>query len=115
MLISSECGVDWKRYSLSRMSATLAIFSVPIAWSVKLGRSAVVQRTDLPASIGAARPAELPPIFDGVIVPIREVQRRYGAWVFEQMAGNKTRAAERLGVDVKTLAKWLSDDGEPPS
>jgi two-component system response regulator HydG len=82
---------------------------------VLLGRSAVVQRPDLPASIASARPAELPPIFDGVIVPIREVQRRYAAWVFEQMAGNKTRAAERLGVDVKTLAKWLSEDVEPPS
>jgi DNA-binding protein Fis len=30
------------------------------------------------------------------------------------MAGNKTRAAERLGVDVKTLAKWLSEEAEPP-
>jgi hypothetical protein len=29
------------------------------------------------------------------------------------MEGNKTRTAERLGVDPKTLAKWLSEETEP--
>ncbi len=82
---------------------------------VLLGRSAVVSREGLPASILAAPPAQLPPIFDGTIAPIRDVQRRYAAWALEQMAGNRTRAAERLGVDVKTLAKWLAEDAEPPS
>jgi two-component system, NtrC family, response regulator HydG len=81
---------------------------------VLLGRSAVIQRADLPAAILSAAPARLPPIFDGTIIPIREVQRRYAAWAYEQMEGNKTRTAERLGVDPKTLAKWLSDETEPP-
>jgi two-component system response regulator HydG len=81
---------------------------------VVLGRSAIIGREDLPASTLEAAPARLPPIFDGAIAPIREVQRRYAAWALEQMAGNKTRAAERLGVDVKTLAKWLSEEAEPP-
>lgn len=80
---------------------------------VLLGRGSVIERADLPAETLSAAPARLPPIFDGSIVPIREVQRRYAAWAFEQMAGNKTRAAERLGVDVKTLAKWLSEETEP--
>jgi two-component system response regulator HydG len=80
---------------------------------VLLGRSAVVQRADLPAAILSAAPARLPAIFDGTIVPIREVQRRYAAWAYEQMEGNKTRTAERLGVDPKTLAKWLSEETEP--
>jgi two-component system response regulator HydG len=79
---------------------------------VLLGRSAVIPREGLPASTLSASPARLPPIFDGSIAPIREVQRRYAAWALEQMAGNKTRAAERLGVDVKTLAKWLAEEGE---
>jgi two-component system response regulator HydG len=81
---------------------------------VVLGRSAVIGREDLPPSTLAVAPARLPPIFDGAIAPIREVQRRYAAWALEQMAGNKTRAAERLGVDVKTLAKWLSEEAESP-
>jgi DNA-binding NtrC family response regulator len=80
---------------------------------VLLGRSAVVQRAALPAAILSAAPPRLPPIFDGTIVPIREVQRRYAAWAYEQMEGNKTRTAERLGVDPKTLAKWLSVEAEP--
>jgi two-component system response regulator HydG len=74
---------------------------------VLLGHSAEIQRADLPAL--SAPPLRLPPVFDGAIVPIREVQRRYAAWALEQMAGNKTRAAERLEVDVKTLTKWLSE------
>jgi two-component system response regulator HydG len=81
---------------------------------VLLGRSAVIQRADLPAATLSAPPARLPPIFDGSIVPIREVQRRYAAWTLEQMGGNKTRAAERLGVDTKTLAKWIAEEVEPP-
>jgi two-component system response regulator HydG len=79
--------------------------------AVLLGRSAEIQPSDLPS--WTARPSRLPPLFDGAILPIREVQRRYAAWALEQMAGNKTRAAERLGVDVKTLAKWISDEGDP--
>ncbi len=79
---------------------------------VLLGRGAEVQASELPASVTAAPPPELPPAFDGTIQPIREVQRRYAAWALERMGGNKTRTAERLGVDVKTLSKWLSgDDG----
>jgi two-component system response regulator HydG len=79
---------------------------------VLLGRSSVVQRADLPAATLSTRPARLPSILDGAIAPIREVQRRYAAWSLEQMAGNKKRAAERLGVDVKTLSKWLSEETE---
>jgi two-component system response regulator HydG len=79
--------------------------------AVLLGRSAEIQPSDLPS--WTARPPQLPPLFDGAILPIRDVQRRYAAWALDQMAGNKTRAAERLGVDVKTLTKWLSDETDP--
>jgi len=36
------------------------------------------------------------------------VQRRYAAWALERFGGHKARTAEALGVDVKTLAKWLA-------
>jgi two-component system response regulator HydG len=41
---------------------------------------------------------------------MRDVQRRYAAWALEQMSGSKSRTAERLGIDVKTLSKWLNEE-----
>jgi len=79
--------------------------------AVLLARTVAVERVDLAAL--AASPPPLPAISDASILPIREVQRRYAAWALEQMQGNKTRAAERLGVDTKTLAKWLLEGAEP--
>jgi DNA-binding NtrC family response regulator len=37
------------------------------------------------------------------------VQRRYAAWALAQCGGYRSRAAEQLGVDVKTLYNWLND------
>ena len=44
------------------------------------------------------------------ILPIRELQKRYAAWALERLGGHKARTAEALGVDVKTLTKWLNED-----
>jgi two-component system response regulator HydG len=74
---------------------------------VLLGRSADVGLADLPANVTQAQPHGLPAPLDGGVLPIREVQRRYAAWALEKMGGRKTRTAEALGVDGKTLAKWL--------
>jgi DNA-binding NtrC family response regulator len=38
-----------------------------------------------------------------------EVQRRYARWALDQLGGHKTRTADRLDVDVKTLNRWLAD------
>ncbi len=75
--------------------------------AVLLGRTPEIGPQDLPQLSG--RPAALPGVFDGTLLPIREVQRRYAAWALDQLSGNKTRTAESLGIDVKTLAKWLQD------
>ena len=50
------------------------------------------------------------PELTGDIVPMIEMQRRYARWALDRMNGHKTRTAERLDVDVKTLNRWLSDD-----
>lgn len=42
------------------------------------------------------------------MIPVRELQRRYAAWALEQTGGHRGRTAERLGIDAKTLAKWLA-------
>ena len=62
---------------------------------------------DLPPAIRDAAPR--PSVaFGDTVIPIRELQRRYAAWAVEQLDGNKKRVCERLGIDPKTLAKWLS-------
>jgi two-component system response regulator HydG len=49
------------------------------------------------------------PSFGGDIIPVRELERRYASWVLEQMGGHRGRTAERLGIDEKTLWRWLSE------
>ncbi len=71
-----------------------------------LGRSAEIGVEDLPPAVrdpAAADPLE----FRGEILPIRELQRRYAAWALTQTGGHRARAAEKLGIDVKTLRGWL--------
>jgi two-component system response regulator HydG len=75
---------------------------------VLLGRSPVVQVEDLPDSVRhPGRPSM--PDFQGDIMPIRELQRRYAAWALTQVGGHKGKAAEKLGIDAKTLWKWLGE------
>ena len=77
---------------------------------VLLGQGAEAQAVDLPAMVAAPVGASSlgPPLGDEVL-PIREVQRRYAAWALEKCGDHRTSTAERLGVDGKTLARWLSD------
>ncbi len=75
---------------------------------VLLGRTEEVAAADLPPALAAQRQSD-GPVFDGAVLPIREVTRRYAHWALEQLGGHRTRTAERLGIDMKTLAKWLSE------
>lgn len=77
---------------------------------VLLGRSRVAHLPDLPPSITQAKPLEMPGALETRVLPIREVQRRYAAWALEKLGGHKARTAEALGVDAKTLAKWLKGE-----
>jgi two-component system response regulator HydG len=77
---------------------------------VLLGRDAEVQVSDLPAGVTNARPRDVPVALDGSVMGIRDVQRRYAAWALEKLGGHKARTAEALGIDTKTLAKWLSGE-----
>ena len=44
------------------------------------------------------------------IVPVRDMQRRYAAWALKKLGGRKMLTCEKLGIDSKTLAKWLAVD-----
>jgi two-component system, NtrC family, response regulator HydG len=73
---------------------------------VLLGRGPVIEAADIPAgSLKKSEPARSE--FSGEIMPIRELQRRYAVWALSQVGGHRGRAAERLGIDAKTLWKWL--------
>jgi len=48
----------------------------------------------------------------GEILPVRELQRRYALWALGKCGGRRGTTAERLGIDPKTLAKWLDEAGE---
>jgi two-component system response regulator HydG len=79
--------------------------------AVLLARDADMGVSDLPATATAAErvTGALGGAFEGPVVPIRELQRRYAAWALDSFGGHKTRTAEALGVDAKTLAKWLAE------
>jgi two-component system response regulator HydG len=78
---------------------------------VLLGRSSEVEPDELPRTVG--RSSSAPITFQGEIVPIREMQRRYAAWVFDALGGRRMVTAEKLGVDIKTLGRLLKAESEP--
>ncbi len=73
---------------------------------VVLGRAEEATLADLPPHLGKSSTDDF--AFHGPVLPMREMQRRYAAWAFEQLAGRKLVTAEALGIDDKTLAKWLA-------
>jgi two-component system response regulator HydG len=77
---------------------------------VVLGRGKIVSVDELPVPVRQHEGDAF--TFNGPVLPMREVQRRYAAWAYEQLAGRKLVTAETLGIDDKTLAKWLSR-GDP--
>jgi two-component system response regulator HydG len=81
---------------------------------VLLGRSAEVSASELPKAVTAGAAAketsELP--FSGPVRPLRDVVRRYVAWAYEELGGQRLACAERLEIDVKTLRKHLAADAD---
>jgi len=73
-----------------------------------LSANAEVSAADLPGAIALPAAAEAV-AFAGEILPMRELERRYAAWAVGQTGGHRGKAAERLGVDPKTLRKWLGE------
>ncbi len=75
--------------------------------AVLLGRAAEATAGDLPAQV-RAKTADAGLAFGETVLPMREMQRRYAAWAYEQLGGRKLLTAERLGIDDKTLTSWLA-------
>jgi two-component system response regulator HydG len=77
---------------------------------VLLGRSKEVQPGDLPPDLGVVVPEEAR--FEGPILPLAELERRYARWAITQLGGRKMLTAEKLEIDRKTLARLLEDERE---
>ncbi|HEY6877838.1 MAG TPA: sigma-54 dependent transcriptional regulator [Polyangiales bacterium] len=82
-----------------------------IGRAVLLARGQAIEPEDLPSALTAEAPASAIDFGDEVI-PVRELQRRYAAWALERMGGRKMLTCEKLDIDSKTLAKWLSADDD---
>ncbi len=79
---------------------------------VVLGREPVADLAELPPSL-LEDPQQTPNGFTELI-PARELQHRYSLWALERCGGHKSRTAERLGIDIKTLNRWLQEAPEGP-
>ena len=78
---------------------------------VLLGRSPNVGLDDVPDNIRSPE-RKSSTEFQGQIIPVRDLQRRYATWALSQMGGHKGKTAEKLGIDTKTLWKWLDNTAE---
>jgi len=82
-----------------------------VARALALNPSGVVIPEDLPDAIRLAQaepaPVPLPP--PGDRPTLAELERRYASQVLGETGGNKTRAAEILGIDRKTLYRILGE------
>jgi two-component system response regulator HydG len=79
---------------------------------VLLGRNEEIGVADLPATITEKHTQKF--AFKGEVLPMREVQRLYAAWAYEELGAKKLLTAEKLDVDPKTLAKWLDEHPSRP-
>ena len=77
---------------------------------VLLCRDDEVSLADLPKSITDSRAEVAEPNFGERVIPIREMQRRYAVWALERLGGAKMATCEALGIDSKTLSKWLTTE-----
>ena len=78
--------------------------------AVLLGRGAEATAAELGPAFVPRPSRAIEAYFGAEVIPVRELQRRYALWALEQLGGRKMLTCEKLGIDSKTLAKWLSED-----
>jgi two-component system response regulator HydG len=90
--------------------------------AVVLARGRSIAADDLPEKVREFRQGPLPAIGaeTSELVALEEIERRYILRVLDAMHGNKSRAAQVLGLDRKTLYRRLerygaAPNGQPPS
>jgi two-component system response regulator HydG len=79
--------------------------------TVLLGNKSVIEAADLPLSLAATAAPSLD--FGQAVLPLREMQRQYVAWAHDKLGARKMLTAEALGIDDKTLTRWLTREPGP--
>jgi DNA-binding NtrC family response regulator len=77
---------------------------------VLFSRGSEVDAPDLPQAFHGAAPAMADTLFAG-LPPLDEVERRYLVHVLDAVGGNRTRAAEVMGIDRRTLYRMAERFG----
>ncbi|MCA1586769.1 MAG: sigma-54 dependent transcriptional regulator, partial [Acidobacteria bacterium] len=79
---------------------------------VVFSRRSRIDLVDLPPSVMPRAPALEKRLFDD-LPTLDEIERRYLIHVIEQVSGNRTRAAEVMGIDRRTLYRMAERFGVP--
>jgi transcriptional regulator with PAS, ATPase and Fis domain len=79
---------------------------------VVFSRSPTIDVGDLPPAVTPRAPALEKRLFDD-LPSLEEIERRYLMHVLEQVSGNRTRAAEVMGIDRRTLYRMAERFGIP--
>lgn len=106
-----------RRFSVEAM-ARLSSYAFPgnvrelshaVERAVLLGRSEEAGLDELPPAIREPRVEDGGGRIDfgDAVLPLREMQKRYVAFAFERLGQHKGRTCDALGIDWKTLARWL--------
>jgi DNA-binding NtrC family response regulator len=77
---------------------------------VVLGRAATIEPEDLPPAVATQRPSLHERLFSD-LPSLDELERRYLLHVLSSVGGNRTRAADVLGVDRRTLYRMAERFG----
>jgi DNA-binding NtrC family response regulator len=77
---------------------------------VLFSRGSVIDAADLPPAVAAAVAPTEPQMFAD-LPPLDEIERRYLVHVLETVRGNRTRAAEVMGIDRRTLYRMAERFG----
>jgi DNA-binding NtrC family response regulator len=81
--------------------------------AVALCEASQVTPSDLPAVMRERRPSDLVDYAVQRNLTLADLEREYIARVMKDEGGNKTRAAQRLGLDRKTLYRKLEETSRP--
>ena len=80
--------------------------------AVLLARGPVIAASELPDIVRGRVTGNA--IFSGEVRPMRELQRDYAMWACAQNDGNRSRTAEKLDLDRKTLVRLLDEEPTAP-
>jgi two-component system response regulator HydG len=75
--------------------------------AVLLGTGPEITPKDLPDVVRQGQSGD-GLVFQGEVIPIRKLQRKYAAWALARFGGHRGRTTDSLGIDAKTLNKWLN-------